>query len=1074
MKSFINTQAIRQFITLLVGKVSIPSYLVLFTLGDKKSEYFNIKDIDAIVDYCEKKAKKEDVYFNLVFQDLEKAYELWKEELEKDGKFTEGMAYHGRGYKATTTGLVCLWFDLDIKDDSHAHAENKLPENLDQAMEFVRSLPIQPTLIINSGHGLHLYMFLKNQLIFSSNEDRKKAENISKYFQQSIRDLGLKQGWKFDNTADIMRLFRVAGTVNYKDRSNPIPVTILELNEGNMYEPSDFEQFIPCEHLKNDEMSVANTDYTSTALIEYSQLPQVEPIEKRCRFAQYCIEHTGSLPEPHWYAWICLFVWCQNGAIYIHKISSVDSRYSQDETEKKIEQALNLTGAITCEHINQITNGEFCNGCQHCGKINSPISLGYSNEMTYKEAIEKVEDVILRIEDGDKTAHLGEDAIKVFSIIALHNFDEFIRLKERINALGGKIRDFTNMVKRETQKLEIKYKAEKANTGDEKTISVGLSKENFIIPPGYSVGSDGIFILQNSDGIERKNLIAHRAVLITGKQKDLEEKKELIELAWLGSRGWETFVVEREAICDSRKIISELSSKGFPVNSTNSNLMVKYLADFEACNEKRLSTSYVVKHLGWVGKGDNSGFLLGGQFINSRGEILNITEEDEDGESFMANQGVICFRGETVGEDQIVKGIQSQGSFESWKEIIQIIKDYPKALIIFYSSFVPPMLKLFKIDNFCVELANRTSTGKTTILRVAAANWGNPDERQPYTLINSWDATTTWIERAAAILNSLPFLVDDTKRARRIEDVGKIIYELTSGRGRNRGNRTGTASTKSWRTVLISTGESPSILFSHQQGGVKARILEITGKPFGNTNEQTKKVVGTLNSELKENYGFSGPIFVKFVIEHKGEWEQWKKEFKEIEKTYSSKVTDSVAGRLCEPLAAIKFTSIQVNRALGLEWDFNFDSAILGMIDGIIDESKDASGEEAALEYVMSWAYSHEQTFEGRSEYGAKQPYCGWSGRWDEGEFWDNIAFYPSVLKKVLEESGYDYDAILRGWKELGYLDVKKKSSRKYMKQIRSLGTPRWMIPIKKSAVDSMYAEEEEPNVPNKIASYPF
>jgi len=54
-------------------------------------------------------------------------------------------------------------------------------------------------------------------------------------------------GWTLDNTSDLARVFRVAGTVNRKDRAHPAPVEILVYEEGRRYRPEDFEPHLVCE-----------------------------------------------------------------------------------------------------------------------------------------------------------------------------------------------------------------------------------------------------------------------------------------------------------------------------------------------------------------------------------------------------------------------------------------------------------------------------------------------------------------------------------------------------------------------------------------------------------------------------------------------------------------------------------------------------------------------------------------------------------------------------------------------------------------------------------------------------------
>src|SRR5207249_3569437 len=97
--------------------------------------------------------------------------------------------------------------------------------------------------------------------------------------------------------------------------------------------------------------------------------------------------------------------------------------------------------------------------------------------------------------------------------------------------------------------------------------------------------------------------------------------------------------------------------------------------------------------------------------------------------------------------------------------------------------------------------------GKTTTLKVAASNWGDPDERSDQGFIHKWHVTKVFIERAISVLNFLPMILDDTKTVRFKEMVGEVIYQVVSGKGKGRGTIGGMSLTRSQKTVLISSGE---------------------------------------------------------------------------------------------------------------------------------------------------------------------------------------------------------------------------------------------------------------------------
>src|SRR5207249_466503 len=184
---------------------------------------------------------------------------------------------------------------------------------------------------------------------------------------------------------------------------------------------------------------------------------------------------------------------------------------------------------------------------------------------------------------------------------------------------------------------------------------------------------------------------------------------------------------------------------------------------------------------------------------------------------------------------------------------------------------VPPLLPIFRAPNFIVDLANATSTGKTTAARIAASAWGQPDEKLPDSVVQSWDSTKVWLERAPSTMPDLPLFLDDTKRAKRPRLVADTLYAVAQGRGRGRGNVVGLDRVRTWRTVAVSTGEAPATSFT-QDGGTRMRCMELRGMPFGRKDDDTRRFVDTLNLAVTRNYGHAGPALVRWLVENPEQW----------------------------------------------------------------------------------------------------------------------------------------------------------------------------------------------------------
>lgn len=512
-------------------------------------------------------------------------------------------------------------------------------------------------------------------------------------------------------------------------------------------------------------------------------------------------------------------------------------------------------------------------------------------------------------------------------------------------------------------------------------------------------------------------------VVITGRLRDIAEGDEYTRLAWLRDGHWQSYTIERRTLANARSIV-DLSALGLPVTSNNAAALVDYLAAFESANIKVLPRARITGQLGWVGREGKDGFLLGRQLLAPDGKTvtaLNIEEAKPD-----EWQDIIAFRGADSGDDQIADAYNSAGSLDGWRQAVAPIAQFPRALLAVYASLAPPFLKILGAPNFAVDWAYGTSTGKTTVLRVAASCWGNPDERSQQSNLYSWDATRVWIQRACFIGSGLPMILDDTKRARRPGDVASVLYDVINGRGRGRGSIKGMRKTETWNTVLLSSGEASAVSFT-QDGGTRARVLTLWGAPFGRADDETGRIVQGIDAGIRANYGEAGKQLVLWLLKNRDKWPALREGYKAAQADYLERSGgNSIAGRLAAYFAVLQVVADIADVALELPWDFR--DPVEEVWEALIREAEEGDRANAALAMVYSWAQANEKFFLGRdvapgSLYGGSST-VAYAGRWDSGDSWEWIGFFPHKLKEILEGQGFESDPILRVWKERDWVDA--------------------------------------------------
>lgn len=64
--------------------------------------------------------------------------------------------------------MVGLYMDFDIKGE--AHKEERLPETEEELQAFIHRLPMRPSIIVESGNGIHCYWLFKEPIQIKTND----------------------------------------------------------------------------------------------------------------------------------------------------------------------------------------------------------------------------------------------------------------------------------------------------------------------------------------------------------------------------------------------------------------------------------------------------------------------------------------------------------------------------------------------------------------------------------------------------------------------------------------------------------------------------------------------------------------------------------------------------------------------------------------------------------------------------------------------------------------------------------------------------------------------------------------
>ncbi|HQZ66623.1 MAG TPA: DUF927 domain-containing protein, partial [Planctomycetaceae bacterium] len=463
------------------------------------------------------------------------------------------------------------------------------------------------------------------------------------------------------------------------------------------------------------------------------------------------------------------------------------------------------------------------------------------------------------------------------------------------------------------------------------------SAGDMVFPTGWTEGED--WILRIGDAVANK---INMRIAITRCLRDAGGETSFLELTWLSSGDWRRKIFPKGVLASARSIV-QLADYDIAVNSNNAADLIDYLDAFESQNRSLIPEAIVCDKMGWIGEAGADGFLVGRRLINERQPADMI---------FDGVQQSVEFRGADQGDEQLADSLRPSGSFEQWREHFGLLRTFPKVLLAMYASFIPPLLMIFRSHSFIVSFAGPTSGGKTTTLMCAAATWGCPDQQMPGSIMKTWDTTRVGIERSMRVLDGIPNIIDDTKQARRPEDIAQTVYDVTGGRGKTRGSVLGLAATGTWLTVMITSGEQPMTSFS-QDGGTRARILEAWNSPFGQTSEEMAAFVTELREEFCQHYGHAGPRFVSFLIANRARWNEWREQFRESRVSYQRLAgNNNVASRMAAHVAAIEVGARLVHEALQLPWDY--DDTLLHLWPELTQDAAEADRAAVSMKSLLN------------------------------------------------------------------------------------------------------------------------
>jgi len=475
---------------------------------------------------------------------------------------------------------------------------------------------------------------------------------------------------------------------------------------------------------------------------------------------------------------------------------------------------------------------------------------------------------------------------------------------------------------------------------------------------------------------------------------NIDTNTEKVKLAFYKRKKWQYAIVEKKIIASNTAII-QLANRGIEVNSENAKNLVSYLADIIELNN--LETIDGITHLGWINK-----------------DFIPYTSKYKyDGD---------------VAYKNIFESVSEKGNYETWKTEMKKLRVNSRTLrFMMASSFASPLVKLFQINPFVVHLWGKSSNGKTVAQMICASIWGNPAKGK---LLSSLDSTKVASERLCNFLKNMPLILDELQITKtKYKTYDTLIYELTEGKGRDRGTVDGgLTETTEWDNIIIVSGEEP-ITSSSSKEGVKNRVIEIE------ENERIVKNGNEVVNLILNNYGFAGKEFVESIQNKENLFDEYNNIVEMLKKDQNSPKQINAIATI---LIADKIVSelIFKDNPITLEEAKDYFTKDIDEADRYIDLIIDIANAN------INNFYDSNNTFPPSGQVWGKLE------KTTDGNgaviYYD---FIPTKLYQILEENSISWNGIKKKMADKGY--IAKSSEGKYQIPIRTTNGVQKVIRVK-------------------------
>jgi hypothetical protein len=267
-------------------------------------------------------------------------------------------------------GFKSLWMDVDLKGDGTWDEQARAA--LESLTEMIsrNSLP-RPTVFVRSGNGLHVYWTFNAPV----------EATVWKQMAESLKQVALNHGLAgFDPvcTADAARILRVPGTFNWKDPAQGKPVQVIGSRAEDIDPDVMAEALAPFFVMPAPSAPILQPGFGDLAggLTVEARPVELAAVLPNCEVLREAVATGGKdFEEPLWYQTLRAASYAENGEMWAHVMSKGHPSYSEAETAKKFDYAVDqkTTGWPKCATFSQ-HRPSMCARCPKFQQGKSPLN----------------------------------------------------------------------------------------------------------------------------------------------------------------------------------------------------------------------------------------------------------------------------------------------------------------------------------------------------------------------------------------------------------------------------------------------------------------------------------------------------------------------------------------------------------------------------------------------------------------------------------------------------------------------------------------------------------------------------